>query len=80
MRALALLALLAACNTAENSSATCNADNWSEFVGQPETAVYGLLANLRIVRSGEPITKDFNPDRLNAEVGKDGNITRFACY
>lgn len=80
MRALALVALLAGCSAAATNGTTCNAGNWDEFVGQPETAVYGLLANLRIVRSGEPVTKDFNPDRLNAEVGKDGNITRFACY
>ena len=74
------LVLVAGCSATGDGTTTCNADNWDEFVGQPETAVYGLLANLRIVRSGEPITKDFNPDRLNAEVGKDGNITRFACY
>lgn len=74
------LVLVAGCSATGKGGTTCNADNWDEFVGQPETAVYGLLANLRIVRSGEPITKDFNPNRLNAEVGKDGNFTRFACY
>jgi hypothetical protein len=77
---LVLVAVLAGCSTGESGSVTCNAANWDEFVGQPETAVYGLLANMRIVRDGEPITKDLNRDRLNAEVGKDGNITRFACY
>jgi hypothetical protein len=75
-----LLALLAACAESQDTGTTCNADNWSEFVGQPETAIYGVLANLRVVRAGEAVTQDFNPDRLNAEVGKDGRITRFACY
>ena len=74
------LLLLAGCNTVPVTQSTCNADNWDEFIGQPETAIYGALANLRVVRPNEAITQDFNPERLNAEINKDGNITRFACY
>ncbi len=80
MRALLLLCLLAGWSRVSDVETTCNADNYAEFVGQPETAVYGVLPNLRVVRAGEVVTQDFNPERLNAEVGKDGFITRFGCY
>ena len=79
MRAVVALLLLAGC-TAVQDQPTCNADNWEEFVGQPEAAIYGALANLRVVREGEAITQDYNADRLNAEIAADGTISRFACY
>ena len=80
MKRIALpLALLAGCSPPE-AQTTCNADNWQDFIGQPEAAIYGALANLRVVREGEAITQDYNADRLNAEIAADGTISRFACY
>ena len=83
MRGLVLIALLAGCTAPQGSApqdTTCNADNWAELVGQPEEALYGALGNLRVIRPGQPVTKDFNPDRLNAVIGRDGRIKRFGCY
>jgi len=78
--AFAVAATLSACIAAQSVETTCNADNWKDFIGQPEAAVHSVLGNLRIVRTGEPITKDFNPNRLNAEIDSTGRVTRFACY
>lgn len=59
---------------------TCDASNWAQLVGQPEEALYGALGNLRVIKPGQAITKDFNPDRLNAVIGQDGRIKQFGCY
>ncbi len=77
----AVIALaVAGCEVTPQATTTCNAQNWQELVGQPEAAVHAALGNLRIVRAGAPVTKDFNPDRLNAEIDENGRVTRFACY
>jgi hypothetical protein len=34
---------------------------------------------IRYYTEGDPITMDFNPGRLNAELGADGRIKRFRC-
>lgn len=78
--AVAVALTLSACGTAQSFETTCNADNWKDLVGQPEAAVHSVLGNLRIVRADEPVTKDFNPNRLNAEIDSTGRVTRFACY
>lgn len=81
MKNLSVLTLLfAGCSAAPEQSTTCNAKNWESLVGQPEEAIYGALGNLRVVHAGDAETDDINPDRLNAEVGPDGRVTRFACY
>jgi hypothetical protein len=78
--AVAGMVVLSGCTAAQSVETTCNADNWKDLIGQPEAAVHSVLGNLRIVRPGEPITKDFNPSRLNAEIDSTGHVTRFACY
>ena len=85
MRGLLAFALLAGCATLPDQTTqpvetTCNAANWQELVGQPEEALYGALGNLRVIKPGQAITKDFNRNRLNAVIGKDGRIERFGCY
>jgi len=75
--------LLVGCSPLSQDAAEapiCNANNWATLVGQPEAALYGALGNLRVIKPGQPITKDFNPDRLNAVIGRDGRIERFGCY
>lgn len=34
---------------------------------------------IRYYTEGDPVTMDFNPARLNAELGADGRIKRFRC-
>ena len=83
MRGLGLLLLCAACTAqtpAQNVPVTCNADNWAELIGKPEEALYGAYANLRVIKPGDPVTEDFNPNRLNAVIGVDGRIKSFGCY
>jgi len=83
MRWLVASLLLGGCTAAApqlSSGSTCDANNWAELVGQPEEALYGALGNLRVIKPGQPVTKDFNPERLNAVIGTDGRIERFGCY
>lgn len=83
MRAsLILVGLLAGCTATppDPTETTCNASNWQELVGQPEEAIYGALGNLRVIKPDQAITKDYNPNRLNAVIGRDGRIERFGCY
>ncbi|MGC1496240.1 MAG: I78 family peptidase inhibitor [Sulfitobacter sp.] len=71
---------LAACNEAQSFDTTCNAANWQDLVGQPEAAVHSVLGNVRIIHAGDAVSTDINRNRLNAEIGKDGRVKRFACY
>lgn len=86
MKGLAVILLLSGCATLpvdENSTldqGTCNADNWRELIGKPEAELYGALGNLRVIHPGQPVTKDYNPNRLNAVIGADGRIKKFGCY
>ncbi|MBD3665623.1 I78 family peptidase inhibitor [Sulfitobacter aestuariivivens] len=81
MRGLLMVLLLAGCTGAAPSpDITCNAQNWQELIGEPEEALYATLGNLRVVRAGKPKPADVNPNRLNAEIDKDGRIARFGCY
>lgn len=73
-------ATLSACTQAASIDTTCNAANWQELIGQPEAVVHSALGNMRIVRMGEPVSADFNPNRLNAEIDKKGRVQGFACY
>jgi len=79
MRALLFLVLLSGCAT-QTQGTTCNARNWSELIGQPEEALHGAYANLRVIRPDDAVTEGLNPDRLNAVIGTDGRIKEFGCY
>ncbi len=68
------------CSEAHSIETTCNAANWQDLVGQPEAAVHSVLGNVRIIHEGGVVSADYNRNRLNAEIGKDGHVTRFACY
>jgi hypothetical protein len=79
MRALLVVLALAGC-AGQTPPSTCNADNWAELIGQPEEALYGAYANLRVIRPDTDVTDDLNPNRLNAVIGADGRIKKFGCY
>tara|TARA_R110002073_G_scaffold256316_2_gene418854 strand:- start:1738 stop:1971 length:234 start_codon:yes stop_codon:yes gene_type:complete len=71
--------VLSSCSGTQPSETRCNAANWKDLIGQPEGAVHSALGNVRIVRDGEPVNADFNPNRLNAEIDTNGRVQRFAC-
>ena len=50
--------------------------------GQPAEVARTLQlpAGTRIINPGDPVTRDLRRDRLNIEIGADGNIARVACY
>jgi hypothetical protein len=51
------------------------------LVGQPESflAAATFPAGTRIFRSGDALTMDLRPDRLNIETGADGTIVAVSC-
>ena len=78
-RALALLALLAACQPeASGPSDTCGARALAALVGQ-DVAALPDHPRLRIIRPGAPVTKDLRPDRLNADLDGADSIIRLWC-
>lgn len=89
MRLIALLTLplaLAACVPAEPDSPqapdTCPAASFQGLVGQPRAVLGQMLfpAGTRIIGAHDPVTADFNPARLNVEIGHNDRIAKVACY
>lgn len=60
--------------------ASCNAAAYEQFVGQhsPQITV-PAGTEIRHYRSGDPVTMDFNPDRLNFEYDRSGRLVRVKC-
>lgn len=86
LRALPMLALAACIETAPAPAADdvdlCGAAALAGLVGQPAEVArtMQLPAGTRIINPGDPVTRDLRRDRLNIEIGADGNIARVACY
>ncbi|HMM10012.1 MAG TPA: I78 family peptidase inhibitor [Paracoccus solventivorans] len=86
LRALPMLALAACIETAPAPAADdedlCGAAALAGLVGQPAEVARTLQlpAGTRIINPGDPVTRDLRRDRLNIEIGADGNIARVACY
>jgi len=83
---LSVLALLVGCQAyAQHVEATmpdagnCGADQ--ALVGQSETvlSVMDFAQDTRIFRSGDRLTMDYRPDRLNIEIGPEGRIVAVTC-
>ena len=51
------------------------------LLGRPESvlAVMDFAQDTRIYRTGDAVTMDFRPDRLNIEIGPEGTIVRVTC-
>jgi hypothetical protein len=91
----AALLLLAACAPAAApgeaapdqrpaASGACNATRVANLVGQPvATAEMARIRagarTMRICTTGQPVTMDFRPDRLNVEQDASGRIVRLTC-
>jgi hypothetical protein len=64
----------------------CNADNAQSFVGQKASGDVQEQARaaagagmVRTLQPGQPITKEFNGERLNLYVDADNNVIRVSC-
>jgi hypothetical protein len=80
--ALAIPIALAACeDESSDDVGSCPAGELTGYVGQPESATDEIAYDgiVRVIQPGMVITMDFNPDRLNFEIGEDGRIARIYC-
>lgn len=91
--ALPLLLILAACaapapersapQPAVPSAAedTCGAAPHAALVGQDGTALERVLImrEVRVIRPGDPVTRDLRPQRINFDIGPSGRIDRIFC-
>jgi hypothetical protein len=59
----------------------CGAAELQDLVGQPQATVSAITfaVPVRIIQPDSAVTMDFREDRLNVEVGADGNIARIFC-
>lgn len=59
----------------------CKASEYQQFRGQDATALERvlILKPVRVIRPGQPVTKDHWPARLNFQVDEVGRIARIYC-
>jgi len=63
------------------SPGTCGAADYAALVGQ-NVAAFTALAHqgpARIIRPGQPVTMDYNPERLNVLLDGDDRIVGLSC-
>ena len=72
--------------SAEADDSACGADKLDRWLNVlPTETIKAEIAEavgerpIRYYTQGDPITMDFNPNRLNAELGEDGRIKLFRC-
>ncbi|QPH54468.1 I78 family peptidase inhibitor [Pontivivens ytuae] len=73
---------LAACTPPTEVGATgCDADGYAAFIGENEEIFTRSTfpAPMRIIRPGDVVTQDFNPDRLNFMLDETGTIVDVNC-
>ncbi|MBV7407571.1 I78 family peptidase inhibitor [Maritimibacter sp. DP1N21-5] len=88
MRALALTALvaLAACGDGyrvdrdpTGQLGVCPAPAFQQFVGQPYANARFDWPELRVIRPGDAVTRDYREGRLNIDLDAGSRITRIWC-
>ena len=58
----------------------CGAERMQDLVGQSFDGVRARFPDrARIIPPNSPVTQDYRPDRLNADLDGDGLITRIWC-
>lgn len=57
----------------------CPAPAFQEFVGQPYANARFDWPSLRVIRPGDPVTRDYRQDRLNIDLDEADVITRIWC-
>ena len=60
---------------------TCGAAPHAGLVGQDATALERvlILRQVRVIRPGQPVTRDLRPDRINFEIDAANRIARIFC-
>lgn len=60
---------------------TCGADGLQGLVGQHVSVLGGMSfpGPVRVIRPGDAVTMDYNPDRINIEVSDAQRILRIFC-
>ncbi|WP_151718712.1 I78 family peptidase inhibitor [Gemmobacter serpentinus] len=60
---------------------SCGAEGLQGLVGKSRASISGqrFAHELRVYEEGQPITMDYNADRLNIEVSRSGTILRVSC-
>lgn len=83
---LLMAALLTGCVTTlpedpGTGGESCGAADLQNLVGQDVSVLSGIRFSqpLRVYRQGDPVTMDFNPERLNIETGPGSVILRVSC-
>ncbi len=67
-------------NTDGKTDDLCGASNWANLVGKNISAVtIPADLNARMIYPDTIVTRDYQVDRLNFYMTKDGEITRVAC-
>lgn len=64
------------------SDSACGADSLQQLVGQDAGVLAAMTfdaASTRFFATGDALTMDFSPTRLNVEFGPDGKIVRVFC-
>lgn len=60
---------------------TCGAAPHADLIGQDATALERvmILGQVRVIRPGMAVTRDFRPDRINFIVDESNLIARITC-
>lgn len=59
---------------------TCGAANYQQYVGQQSPQIsLPAGAVFRHYRSGDPVTMDFNGNRVNFEYDRSGKLVKVSC-
>lgn len=58
----------------------CTAANYQQFIGQKSPAITVPDGTaVRHYRTGDPVTMDLNPTRLNFEYSRSGKLVKVTC-
>ncbi|KJZ18700.1 I78 family peptidase inhibitor [Loktanella sp. S4079] len=78
--------LLAACAPAAPTLPTvtedsCNANTYSDLIGQDATALEKvlILGMVRVIRPDDMVTMDFRPERINFRIDDSEKISAIRC-
>ncbi len=74
------LAFAIGCAPIIDDPLACDTSDYAALVGSNVAAAsFAAGMNVRIIRPGDVITMDYNPNRLNLVVDGNGIITRVYC-
>ena len=86
--AVAALAVLGACTDSPaprplppTIEDTCNAARYGDLIGQDATALEKvlILGMVRVIRPGDMVTMDYQPQRINFGIGADNRVKDISC-